>query len=257
MGALYIPCPIPTRKVKAYSLAVTIIYSLSSLSIAMQVQDRWLRRWKVFSFWSVYLAVLSVTIILAIFTFDLSPLFQSSLLPFTCSIVLGLFCGGLSVSMDRAIIRKIRRRAIGKGKHKKGFHDRIRNMEVSLSAPSVKYPTEISSQQSIGPNFKDLLIVLSVAVLEEIIYRGVLVQASFMLPSSLSVSIGLILTVIWFALTHLRFGWPHVCSKLPLGGLSLLSVLLFDSIAGAIVTHVWFNVRAWKDMTVDMSELLE
>src|SRR5207244_772413 len=70
----------------------------------------------------------------------------------------------------------------------------------------------------------DLVTVVLAATLEELVYRGFLVSACWLLPVVTLQIAALVGLVLMFALSHVWFGWVHVLAKLPLGALTMLSV---------------------------------
>jgi hypothetical protein len=85
------------------------------------------------------------------------------------------------------------------------------------------------------------------ASLEELVYRGWLIEACRLLPERGLREGAMVLSVVAFAFLHLDFGWAHVLAKGTLGSIALLGVLTTGSVVTAMVVHVWFNVWAWND----------
>ena len=89
-----------------------------------------------------------------------------------------------------------------------------------------------------------LLLLLGVAALEEILFRGVLADLSLSLstPAAAACLAG---TLVLFALSHVYWGWSEVLSKGALGVLALASVLALGTVVPAIVAHAVVNTRSW------------
>jgi membrane protease YdiL (CAAX protease family) len=92
-------------------------------------------------------------------------------------------------------------------------------------------------------------LLVSAAALEEVLFRGVLVELSLSLRSPALTATCLLASLLAFALTHVALGWAEVFAKLPLGALALISVLLLPSVVPAILAHVLFNLHAWRATT--------
>lgn len=90
-----------------------------------------------------------------------------------------------------------------------------------------------------------LALLVAVAALEEVLFRGVLVDLCLALRRPAVVSICLAGTVAVFALSHVHWGWSEVLAKAGLGTLALLSVMSLETVAPAVVAHVVFNTSAW------------
>jgi len=96
------------------------------------------------------------------------------------------------------------------------------------------------------------LVLILIGALEEIIFRGFLVESCFLIPQSVLRAAALAGTVALFAAGHVQFGWTQVFAKLPLGALALVSVLLLKTVLPAIVIHTMFNWIAWRDAEGDL-----
>jgi hypothetical protein len=87
-----------------------------------------------------------------------------------------------------------------------------------------------------------LVQLATIGALEELDYRGALVGACFLVPSTALRTAALAASVAAFALSHIWFGWPHVAAKVPLGVLTMAAALVAGSVVPAVVAHVVFNV---------------
>jgi membrane protease YdiL (CAAX protease family) len=89
--------------------------------------------------------------------------------------------------------------------------------------------------------------LLIAAVLEELVYRGLLVSVCY-LPAGIGWNALLLLVMMTvFALSHIWFGWAHVLAKLPLSATTMVTVLALGTVLPAIVAHVFFNYRIWRE----------
>ena len=100
---------------------------------------------------------------------------------------------------------------------------------------------------AVDPREFPLRTVITVAIAEELFFRGVLLQAA-LLAGWWAGPLLVVGTVLLFSLGHLAFGWAHVIAKAPLGALTASAVLLLGSIVPALVAHVWFNLSVWRDI---------
>ncbi|MBM7480926.1 CPBP family intramembrane glutamic endopeptidase [Oerskovia jenensis] len=86
-----------------------------------------------------------------------------------------------------------------------------------------------------------------VAVLEEVLYRGVVVFAALALDDPAS-SIGLVLTsAVLFGLSHDTFGTRHVVLKCVHAGALSISVLAAGTLLPAVVAHLTLNACSWVE----------
>jgi membrane protease YdiL (CAAX protease family) len=87
-----------------------------------------------------------------------------------------------------------------------------------------------------------------IAILEELLYRGFLVKACFLLASPVLIVFANLACLAFFSLGHVRFGWVHVAAKTPLGMLALGITLLAGTVLPAMLMHAVFNIAAWRAM---------
>lgn len=90
-----------------------------------------------------------------------------------------------------------------------------------------------------------LTVILALAVLEELIFRGYLIQYCHFFPGLIAKVI-LILTVIVFGISHASFGLLQMVSKAILGCVCTLAVLLFHTILPALIIHGYLNWAAFR-----------
>lgn len=89
--------------------------------------------------------------------------------------------------------------------------------------------------------------LVGVAVLEEVLYRGVVVSAALALDD-LASSIGLVLTsAVLFGLSHDAFGTRHVVLKSVHAGALSISVLAAGTLLPAVVAHLTLNACSWAE----------
>jgi membrane protease YdiL (CAAX protease family) len=90
-----------------------------------------------------------------------------------------------------------------------------------------------------------LALLVIVAALEEVLFRGVLVDLCLALDQSWLTAACLAGTVIVFAASHVYWGWSQVFAKGLLGVFALISVLSLGTVVAAVVAHVLFNGHVW------------
>lgn len=160
-----------------------------------------------------HLAIL-ITVTAAAFATPMAP---SLRIPHGTRIVLyvigGLFGGGISVWADRRILRRLSKRTVF-----------VRS----------------------NPSTSAVVLSCAIAVCEELLYRGFLVDLCRHLLSDSLFYFAAGLTVIGFAVSHAYGGIEHVCAKFPLGALALISVIIFNSIIPAVIQHLYFNVKSTR-----------
>lgn len=229
-----------TPEVQAYGLAVLVVYSLSSFSLAWQLCGKWARD-PALSFLPVHLAIMALTVAWGCVIVDSRPILGRAASVWALSLPLGVVIGLCAFWSDRAILRHLARRGLGAG----GRPIRARLPQERFRPGSLQAARYRRSVSSVAKRRTPALLVLA-GTFEELLFRGVLVSASLTLPHPTLVAAALVGTVAVFALSHVEFGWPHVLALLPLGTLTTVAVLSLHTVAPAIMAHVLFNLRTWS-----------
>ena len=206
-----------TPELRAYVVAAVAVYSLACAPTAALVQSLLPSRRRP-PFLPVYVATLLGVAAIAAGALRLPGVRWSSWT--IAALLVGLVAGEAAVRADGLIRRSLRRRA----------------PYTPVIRPAVAAPPTAAHTT--------LALLLAVAVLEEILYRGVLVDLSLELPL-VAAALCIAATVVAFAAAHVYWGWIEMVAKLPLGLAALLASLPFRVVLGAIVAHVVFNTRAW------------
>lgn len=151
------------------------------------------------------------------------------------AVPLGLAAGLGAGWADRRVVRSLSRRMRRGGSGRRGMvqgataQQGIRNLGGGWGRGTMTLPTAVV-----------------VAALEEVLYRGVLLELGRRVDG-----IGGILLVgastIWFALAHVGFGWMHVWSKFPLSVLALGVTLSSGTVLAGVVAHSVFNLGVMHD----------
>jgi hypothetical protein len=254
----------PIPEANSYGIALLIVYSLSCFSIAGQIHSRWLAALGV-HFASVYSAVMSFTVALGFLLIDPNRIFGCSAITWIISVPIGLVAGLMACWCDRRILRHLSRRRLMQVKSGEGgrlgynwrtqpasnLFGRFEYAPVASSLVGKRRSRFLKTEQDLR-SFSEIQQIgvsslVIIAVLEEMIFRGFLLNLCFALPTTYLITIAVFGTILFFSLSHIHFGWPHVLAKLPLGVLTTITALWSGAVLPAIVAHVVFNFRAWKD----------
>jgi hypothetical protein len=251
------------HKMNSYDIAILVVYCLGSLPLAAHIYYRWLAS-KGINFLLVYSAVMCFTIAWGFMIFEVFQIFGYSPSDWIISLPIGFTIGIIAGWSDRIIVQYLSRRLLLDKVSFKNTRSNIRlNYRGSYTVRKLKHlpiAGRLAKRRTMGlPNIQLAMLELTedhrfaflylvlVAVLEELIYRGFLVKACFLLPTNFLIVGALTASVALFALSHVRFGWSHVLAKLPLSILAMISVLCLRTVVPAIVAHVVFNMRIWRD----------
>jgi membrane protease YdiL (CAAX protease family) len=133
----------------------------------------------------------------------------------------------------------VRLRPVGLGSAAAGA-GRMRDLASATSWAPVRRNRRLRA----GPG-----LLVAGAVLEECVFRGVLVSAAGYLPAGAGRVAGLVAVVAAFALSHVFVGWSQVVAKLPLSVLCMVLAVTTGTVAGAAITHAVVNWRAGRQDT--------
>lgn len=245
-----------------YGIAILVAYGLSCFFLAAYIHSR-INPLGGIPFYSVYAGAMALTILWGFLIFDIPEILGTSWIAWIAAVPVGLAAGWAAGRGDRAILRYLLRRSLLQGKRAGGKLARTRQTErgMDLQARSTYKPTMTRSTRrrfaGLGkqqewlramedPKLEHGLILL-VAALEEVIYRGLLLRTCFLLPGKVFPWIAVAGLLTAFSLSHIRFGWPQVLAKLPLGVLATISALCLGTVLPAMVAHMVFNEGIWRD----------
>jgi membrane protease YdiL (CAAX protease family) len=170
---------------------------------------------------------------------------------------LGAAGGWLVTRLDRTIARDLNRRRMRRDAAARGRRGAQRRAEAAMRvvAHAAGQRREGRDEQgartvsaALAAGRGALGAMVAIAVLEEILYRGLLLQLVALSPSPALRALGAAFVVIMFCLSHVWFGWAQVAAKLPLSVGATAAVLLTGSVLPAIVAHVVLNVMAWRHL---------
>lgn len=253
-----------TPEAKLYAVAAVVLCSLSCGELASYSRMRFAPS-REGVFLPFYVATMILVSAFAMLVLDLPGLAWPSWSIFFLSLPLGIAAGAVAwqseLVVKRHLLRKsllVPRRQLGTRSHRSvravssptTYGSRASRREAWSEHPRPKEllsrPDSLAAPQAPSQRYYALALLLLAGVFEEVLFRGVLVDLSLDLQSTPLVVACLTVTVLVFALQHLRLGHGEVLAKLPLGMVTLLITLLTRSIVPAIVAHLFFNLRAWQ-----------
>ena len=255
----------PILEARPYEIAILVVYGLGGFTLAAHLHARWLNRRNI-SFMTIHCCILALVVAWGSLLFNPGQLFGRSIVSWVISIPLGLAAGWIAVQSDRRINRYLRRqqltrgtrlgeaRRTGGGQIRDGQPALVRTLPLAMERQVARRRTIgiVKMKENFQPSSEDrqfgLWPILVAAVLEEWVYRGLLVVTCFLLPHMALTVMVLIGTILAFSLSHIFFGWSQVLAKAPMGLLALGVVLLSGSILSAIIVHVFFNLEIWRDI---------
>lgn len=238
-----------TLELDPYELTILVSFCLSSFSLASWLHTRWLSDTKV-DFFRVYAALLASIVLGGFWLIGWRWSFDVSAVWIALSLPVGAVLGLLAERLDRRIVRCLLRRHGLRPATAHSVNVQRRTHIVSQMPPSMQRKNRglraIKSHHMIAEALRPTLaLMLCIAAMEELIFRGLLLQLAELSPSLWVYGTCVVGTLVVFACSHIQFGWVHVLGKAPLGALCLLVTLVSGSVVGAIVAHALFNFRAF------------
>jgi hypothetical protein len=236
-----------------------VVYGLSAFSLAAQTYSRWLTS-KPVSFPFVYCVTLALVIGWGLIVVGADGIGSAPSEAWILALCSGVAGGVVAKRLDGAILRSLDRYPRWRIRPPRdragaGGTDQPARVAVVASAQGRSARRRRSGMRRIQENRRSVLqgwqwgIASScvVAALEETLHRGVLLETARMLPGQALFAMGCVALMLIFALSHIWFGPSQVAAKLPLGLLTLGLVLIYGTLAPAIVAHVVFNLLAVAD----------
>ncbi|WP_167756569.1 CPBP family intramembrane glutamic endopeptidase [Amycolatopsis sp. CFH S0740] len=194
----------------------------------------------------------------SLLVFDPHAVLNVSFWGITAGLPAGIAGGLVIIVADGAIVRSLagweRRTAASFGDASRATRgegaQQVRSLAPGSSEPRRRVVGIFKAKGTFVPSAEDYQValgwLLSVAALEELVFRGVLVQAALLLPGIGWQAVAIAAGTVIFALSHVFFGWSQVLAKLPLSAVAILQTLLTGSVCGAIATHGIFNFYVWR-----------
>ncbi|MFF7725405.1 CPBP family intramembrane glutamic endopeptidase [Streptomyces sp. NPDC008001] len=263
------PTPTPelaaAAEARTYLWAALALCGASCLTLAAHLRTRWLARLGV-RFMPVHVCVMTVLAAAGIAALGPRGIATGPLWPGAAGPVAGAACGLLVIRSDAALTRWSAARArarpgtAARGSARRPQETRVRAVRP-VRAPGAS-PGDGPRRRVMGiakgrggyvPTADDYRVglgwLLAVAVLEELVFRGVLLRMALR-PGNEGLRVaGIVGVVAMFALSHIFFGWAQVLAKLPLSVLATAATLVTGSVWAAAVTHMVFNAYVWRCQT--------
>lgn len=227
-------------------VAVTLQIA-GAVMTAFHLQRALGRRWRV-DVWRAYFVTLSCVLVVAGSVVAPWSAFGAPWMMQVIAVPVGLLAGLLAASLDRRLVRRLSRVGAARGPGERpyggGSARSVRRGHVWAEEWGGREVyggredwrgREMTSRAAVG-----------VAVLEEMLFRGVLVEISQRLDGTAGV-VMLATSTAWFALTHVGFGWMHVVSKLSLSVAAIAVTLGSGTVLAGIVAHITFNLKVLSE----------
>lgn len=215
----------------SYQTLIGVLLALGAFSVAHQLQRLGKRR---AGFFRIHLGVLIFAAVWGLVFLSSGLLRPPSVSAAAASLPVGLAVGYAALRIDRAVLWRLRTRS------------RWRSRAAALpDAPRLPGIAARSSNANSTDAPPELLPWIGIAILEEVLYRGILTDLALSLPGWPLAAAALLAVALVFALSHINFGLEHVAAKAPLGVLAALSVLMLGTVWPAVIGHVLFNGGIW------------
>lgn len=244
-----------TPDIKIYVMAILVTWCLGSSSIASHFYSRWFANSNIQALF-IQCVVKALICVAASFIIPVSTLFDAPVWVFVASVPVGLMGGKLAVDIELLINRYTQRRKTFSRVSANSIYfsyNGAKGKIVSLAPTLARSKTNLkklhehgAANEKIIRNY-NLVTLLVIAILEEIIFRGVLLQCCLLLPVSIAGG-AMVMTVICFGASHAGFGIYQMISKTLLGALCLMAALTCHTVLPAIIIHCYLNWAAYRKM---------
>jgi membrane protease YdiL (CAAX protease family) len=205
----------------AYAVAIAVAYALGASWLAGIAVAR-SRRLAAFGFLPLYAGVLALICGFAVPVLAPPLVVSLSSRDLGVGLLVGALAGVTAIKAEDELLRRARRRA--------------RQPLAAVAGPAGLRPP--------GPR-QTLALLVVIAVLEEILFRGVLLDLAISMPGEGLRIAAVAALALAFAATHIAFGWTQVVAKLPLSLTATAAALTTGSVVGAVVAHGLVNTRSW------------
>jgi len=226
-----------TPDLQRYLLAAAVVLGVGGSTVATRLHQRWMAIHGV-SFTAVYGVTLIVAIVCGTLALGTVPLLLPSVVRLPIDLALGLVIGGGAFAIDRAINRRWQRRDLRRLSSQPVIPRNEQRVWRATSAPAHVSATEPASR-------RDLVVI---AVLEEVVFRGVLIRIALSVTSTAVIGMLLLAITVVFALEHLHFGWSHVAGKLPFSAAVTVAAAVLGSTVIPIAAHLTLNLLVFRHL---------
>ena len=221
---------IPIPEAASYGVAVLAVLIPSASTVAARLHTRAGALARV-PFARVHAAVLAVVTAWGFAVLPSSPLFAPGRAFGVTAVALGAVIGAGTFALDRHLLRRARGTPRPRARP---------TAPLSLGRTTAGWRPAPGTAGGF-----DLPALVVAGALEEVLFRGFLVDLSLRLPGRVAPAAAVAAGIGVFALGHVAFGWREVAAKLLLGTAALAAVFATGSVLGAVAAHVSFNVRVW------------
>jgi hypothetical protein len=248
----------------AYATALAILSGVGCLSLAAHVHARWLAKHGI-EFMPTYLGILAVVTTWGVAVFGPRSIVPSSWRLALLSFPVGALAGWSARRADGAINRHVadwqRRRkeqfrrgsSAATARQHRELTLRVHHLPFRQASRSTQRratgveETQWNARRVAEEHLPSLNVLLAVAALEEVSFRGYLLQACLRLPTVTLAAAAVFSIGVLFALSHVFFGWREVLAKAPLSAVATVSALALGSVLPAVIAHAVFNASVWRD----------
>lgn len=255
--------PIHTLESQLFGSLVLLFLGLGSFDLSVQVHSRLLKSnpQKILEahVWTKgIIAMACLYFSPALFTIESSWMQLFSIFP------IAIFGSMLCVSFEKKLIRRIYRQRLHKPKEQtdgKLGHGMIletqvrpRNLHLFSSKQGPSDQSSLKGTDSFNAfkydrqkRNKQLIILLLIALAEELIFRGYLVQICRDSTLGIGQYFLILLMQLCFGFSHIYNGWTQVISKSLLGSVAFFGQFITGTVICSIFIHCAFNYLAWSE----------
>lgn len=246
-----------TPELKDYLFAILLTWCLGSSNLASHVYSRYFVNSAINPL-VIQCALKGLICLAGLTVFSINDFFATTMRWQFMSVPLGLLVGWFVAEVELIINRFVQRRNSGSLSmpicQSNYYHSRTGPINTVLSLAPAHCFLQKTHLKKLHEHYAmhearrikfSLVTILLIAVFEEILFRGYLVQCCNLLPGILS-EIALVMTVLVFGISHASFGLWQVIAKIILGGFCMATVLICHTVLPAFFVHGYLNWAAFR-----------
>lgn len=234
---------------ETYGLTLLLLLILSSFSLSSLIYFKWCRQSR-FGIVDIHCIVKGIIVCFGLFLFPLLDLFYCSFLKLTLATITGIAIGFLHVNLEFFLSRKMFRKTLFQKETPSKTQDMHNVGTVKRKSLFSKQEPSSKEKETVNvPSYSSFSLssVLLVAFLEEVLFRGFLLQYLFAIPSFFFIP-ALLLASFLFGASHLNMNNTQFLSK-TLFSLSLFAeVILCKTLFASVLSHLVFNYLSYSHL---------
>jgi len=238
---------IPIPEAGTYGTTLLALYAGAPFALSAHLQGRWGGR-----FLAIHCGVLAAVVVAGMVLLRPGEVVGGSPLGWLVALPLGAVAAPLVIRADRELTRRLARLAARRPASTPRPPGRatVATRPILTGHPGRRRALGGGRGGLLRPDLTGgpmpLALLATAAVLEELVYRGILVRLALDQEAGAMVVLCLAGGTVAFILGHGFLGWTQLVAKIPLGVAALGLRLATGTVLAPAVAHALFNASAWR-----------